>query len=98
MFLHGPAHSFDLLPAGSDQYMADHPEWFGMRDGKRVPQNFIGAQFCWSNAEARRQFIDNVETFVQACPQLRHPVHRALRRRAGLRVPRVQEGRGRATC
>jgi hypothetical protein len=51
--------------------MDKHPEWFGMRDGKRAPQNFLGAQFCWSNAEARRQFIDNVEKFALACPEIR---------------------------
>ena len=70
MFLHGPGHSFDQF-LKSDVYMAAHPDWFGVRDGKRVPQNFFGAQFCWSNVEARRQFVDNLETFVKACPQIR---------------------------
>ncbi len=69
MFLHGPAHSFDHF-LSSDDYFERHPEWFGMRDGKRVPQTFAGAQFCWSNAEARKQFIDNVETFIKGCPQI----------------------------
>src|SRR5690606_8614991 len=36
MFRHGPGHGFDqLLPTGN--YFADHPEWVGMRAGKRVP-------------------------------------------------------------
>lgn len=69
MMLHGPAHSFDHF-LRADDHMKDHPEWFGLRDGKRVPQTFVGAQFCWSNAEARAQFIENVIKFVQACPRL----------------------------
>jgi hypothetical protein len=69
MLLHGPAHSFNLLLRAED-YMTNHPEWFGLRDGKRVPQTFIGAQFCWSNREARRQFTDNVEAFARRAPQI----------------------------
>lgn len=69
MFLHGPAHSFQLFLRAED-YLDEHPEWFGLRDGKRVPQNFFGAQFCWSNAQARRKFIDHVEQFVLASPEL----------------------------
>lgn len=69
MFLHGPAHSFHHFLKAEDD-MDKHPEWFGMRDGKRVPQNFLGAQFCWSNAGARQQFIDNLEQFVKACPEI----------------------------
>ncbi len=70
MLLHGPGHSFNLF-LSADKYMAEHPEWFGLRDGKRVPQTFFGAQFCWSNADARRRLIDNIEEFVKACPELR---------------------------
>lgn len=69
MWLHGPAHSFDHF-LKADEHMAEHPEWFGMRDGKRAPQTFAGAQFCWSNAEARKVFTENVARFVEACPAL----------------------------
>jgi hypothetical protein len=69
MLLHGPAHSFDHF-LKAEQYFDKHPEWFGMRDGKRVPQSFVGAQFCWSNVEARKQFTSNVEAFVRACPRI----------------------------
>jgi hypothetical protein len=69
MFLHGPGHCFHHFLRAED-HMAQHPEWFGMRDGQRVPQNFLGAQFCWSNAAARRQFVDNVEKFALACPEI----------------------------
>jgi hypothetical protein len=67
MTIHGPAHSFDQL-LNSEAYFKPHPEWFGMRDGKRVPQRFTGAQFCWSNPEARKQFIDNAEAFIRGAP------------------------------
>lgn len=69
MLFHGPGHSFDHF-LRSEDYFDKHPEWFGLRHGKRVPQNALGSQFCWSNAEARRQFVDNVIAFVRACPRL----------------------------
>lgn len=66
--LHGPAHSFNLfLP---NELFAEHPNWFGMRDGRRVTQDFFGAQFCWSNVEARQAFSDNVARFAQQAPLL----------------------------
>lgn len=70
MFIHGPAHSFDQLLA-TDKYFASHPEWFGMRNGKRVPQSYIGAQFCWSNADARKEFIKNADEFVKQAPLIK---------------------------
>ncbi len=67
--LHGPAHSFNLfLP---NEQFALHPEWFGMRGGRRVTQSFLGAQFCWSNADAREAFCDNVASFAQQTPLIR---------------------------
>lgn len=69
MLFHGPAHSFPhFLP--NERYFEKHPEWFGMRDGKRVPQVYGGAQFCWSNTEARKTFIDNAELFVLNSPAI----------------------------
>lgn len=69
MLFHGPAHSFQHF-LRDDDYFDDHPEWFGMRDGKRVHQVFGGSQFCWSNPEARRQFVLNAERFVLDSPAL----------------------------
>ncbi len=69
MYLHGPAHCFNLLLRAED-YMTNHPNWFGLRNGKRVPQTFAGAQFCWSNPEARKQFTDNVEAFARQAKQI----------------------------
>ena len=66
MGLHGPAHSFNLFL--SNDHFAAHPEWFGVRDGKRVTQQPFGAQFCWSNAEARKLFAANVADFARAAP------------------------------
>jgi len=69
MLLHGPAHCFNLLLRAED-HMTNHPEWFGLRNGQRVPQSFLGAQFCWSNPEARKQFTDNVEAFAKQALQI----------------------------
>jgi hypothetical protein len=67
MTLHGPAHSFDHF-LSSKAYFKIHPEWFGIRGGKRVPQAALGAQFCWSNADARREFVKNATEFIAAAP------------------------------
>ncbi len=69
MFLHGPAHSFDHFLKAED-YMEKHPEWFGLREGKRVQQNFAGAQFCWSNTSARSQFLENARNFIRDAKQI----------------------------
>ncbi|HNT36050.1 MAG TPA: alpha-glucuronidase family glycosyl hydrolase, partial [bacterium] len=69
MLFHGPAHSFQHF-LRDDDYFESHPEWFGMRDGKRVHQVYGGSQFCWSNSQARRQFVLNAERFVLDCPAL----------------------------
>jgi hypothetical protein len=68
MLFHGPAHSFPHFL--KNEYFELHPEWFGMRDGKRLPQVIGGAQFCWSNGEAREEFIRNAERFVLDSPGL----------------------------
>lgn len=71
MTLHGPAHSFDHFLRAED-HMKKHPEWFGLRDGKRVPQNYAGAQFCWSNAEARKEFVKNSMEFIRHAKAISH--------------------------
>jgi hypothetical protein len=67
MSLHGPAHSFDHF-LNAKEYFEKHSEWFGMRGGKRVPQAALGAQFCWSNSDARQEFVKNATEFVAAAP------------------------------
>jgi len=69
MILATGEHGFDRFLKTED-YFADHPEWFGMQNGKRVPQAFGGSQFCWSNEEARQTFADNVERFVHEHPEI----------------------------
>ncbi len=68
MLLHGPGHSFPHFM--KNEYFEDHPEWFGVRDGVRTKQVIGGAQFCWTNAEARKRFIDNAVEFVLASPAI----------------------------
>jgi hypothetical protein len=69
---HGPCHSFpQFLP--TDRYFKDHPEWFGLLDGKRQPHGgkWPIANYCWSNAEANEEFMRNVESFVKRWPQIK---------------------------
>lgn len=70
MSIHGPAHCFDQF-LSDELHFEKHPEWFGVRDGKRSRQTFAGAQFCWSNPEARNEFTRNVEAFAVATPLIK---------------------------
>jgi hypothetical protein len=70
MFIHGPAHCFDHFLKAADHF-DKHPEWFGMRDAKRAPQTFAGAQFCWSNPDARSEVIKNAEAFITNAPLIK---------------------------
>lgn len=54
----------------TEDYFKDHPQWFGMQDGKRVPHAFLGSQFCWSNEAAQKVFAENVEKFVRGHPEI----------------------------
>ena len=67
MLLHGPAHSF--IHFMKEEYFEEHPDWFGMKDGQRLPQ-LKGMQFCWSNNGARKKFVDNAEQFVLESPAI----------------------------
>lgn len=64
MLLRSPGHNFELFLPSDAETFAAHPEWFGMKDGKRVPHQLFDAQFCWSNAEARKRFVDSAAAFV----------------------------------
>lgn len=69
IMLHGPMHSFPtFLP--TSRYFDEHPEWFGLMDGKRSPHGGIwpAVNYCWSNEEANEEFIKNVEAFVKRWP------------------------------
>ncbi len=69
IMLHGPMHSFPaFLP--TRRYFDEHPEWFGLMDGKRSPHGGIwpAVNYCWSNDEANEEFIKNVVDFVKRWP------------------------------
>ncbi|HEY8516183.1 MAG TPA: DUF4838 domain-containing protein [Candidatus Binatia bacterium] len=70
MLLQAPGHNFELFLPHDDETFAKHPEWFGMLNGRRRRHQTYGAQFCWSHPEARKRFVDNVEAFVRARPEL----------------------------
>ncbi len=70
MLVQSPGHNFGLFLRDDPKTFAEHPEWFGMQDGARKPHRVPGSQFCWSNAEARRHFVDNVEAFIRERPEI----------------------------
>jgi hypothetical protein len=70
MMLQAPGHNFDLFLPDDPATFAAHPDWFGMKDGKRTGHHSYGAQFCWTNAAAGKVFTDNVVSFVRARPDL----------------------------
>ena len=48
-------------------YFEAHPEWYGLKDGKRMPNvsEWQGTSFCTSNEDARKEFARRVvEQFV----------------------------------
>lgn len=72
LILHGPGHCFPFfLP--SEKYFDEHPEWFGLKNGKRIKHGteLPLTNFCWSNGAACAEFIRNVEAFVAKWPQLK---------------------------
>ncbi|HEY3398387.1 MAG TPA: DUF4838 domain-containing protein [Armatimonadota bacterium] len=62
-------HGFaPYLPA--DKYFADHPEYFSMRAGKRVPSNGLdGNHACLSNPDVLRLITEGVREDMRANPQ-----------------------------
>lgn len=70
MLLQSPGHNFDLFLPSDPATFSAHPDWFGLRKGRRVPHAAYGAQFCWTNAEARKAFTENVVAFVKERPDL----------------------------
>ena len=47
-----------------DNYFGSHPEWYALRDGKRVPD----AQLCLSNAEMRKQMVVRALEWIKQEP------------------------------
>ncbi len=61
-----------FLPSG--RYGREHPQWYCEVDGRRLEgmrlPNGAGAQFCTTNAEAVRTYLDNFAAFVRENPEV----------------------------
>lgn len=44
-----------------DRYLAQHPDWFSLIDGKRVGEQ---AQLCLTNEEMRRAFLEKLRAYI----------------------------------
>ncbi len=65
----GFCHTFDqLIPAA--EYFEAHPEWFSLRDGRRVGGQFEG-QLCPMNPELRALLIDKALQWLRQHPDPR---------------------------
>jgi len=62
-------HSFYhfLNPA---KYFKDHPDWFAMVGGKRVPGGRTTGQFCLSNPDAVKTFRENFIAIAKKYPEV----------------------------
>lgn len=62
-------HSFaQLVP--TDEYFEDHPEYFSMREGKRVPSTSVnGNHLCLTNPEVLRIVIEEAKKDIENYPQ-----------------------------
>ena len=69
-------HSFDYyLPLA--KYGKDHPEYFAMRDGKRIEFDekdntlFLSKQLCVTNPDVRAELAKNMIAYVKRNPEVR---------------------------
>ncbi|MBU4200163.1 MAG: DUF4838 domain-containing protein, partial [Verrucomicrobia bacterium] len=62
-------HSFYYF-LNPDKYFKDHPEWFAMIGGKRVPGGRVVGQFCLSNPEAVKTFRENFIAMAKKYPEV----------------------------
>jgi len=60
----GWCHTFHQLIA-PHEYFEEHPEWFSLVDGKRVPDK----QLCLTNEEMRRELVRNALEWIRANPE-----------------------------
>lgn len=60
---HSAYHSFfEVLPP--EKYFKDHPEWYSLVDGKRVPR-----QLCLTNAEMEREYVGETLRRLRTSPE-----------------------------
>jgi len=62
-------HSFYYF-LNPDKYFKDHPDWFAMIGGKRVPGGRTKGQFCLSNPEAVKIFRENFIAMAKKHPEV----------------------------
>ncbi|MCK4888108.1 MAG: DUF4838 domain-containing protein, partial [Planctomycetes bacterium] len=63
----GDEYTGDTNNDGVLTYFEAHPEWYGLKEGKRIPNvsEWQGTSFCTSNEDARKEFARRVvEQFV----------------------------------
>ncbi len=59
-------HTFNTL-VPPDKYLKTHPEYYALRDGKRLP-----TQLCLSNPEVADVLIENLRTLIDQKPTLKY--------------------------
>jgi len=52
----------------TEEYFAQHPEWFGMKDGKRTTDPRV--VFSTANKDAVQTFVGNVKSYLSAHPEI----------------------------
>jgi hypothetical protein len=52
----------------NEKYFSNHPEYFSMRDGKRVPGSHQGNHLCLTNPDVLRIVIEEVKKDIQTDP------------------------------
>ena len=57
----GSWHTFDKVFLPAAKYLKSNPEYFSLREGKRIGGQLVG-QLCLSNQEMRKVFLTNVRT------------------------------------
>jgi len=58
----GDEYTGDTNKDGKLTYFEAHPEWYGLKEGKRIPNvsEWQGTSFCTSNEDARKEFARRV--------------------------------------
>ena len=66
-------HSYNAIIAPQDEYFKDHPEWYPLVNGKRIPVCNLGPQFnnqlCVSNQSLRDYTVELVVAYFKDHPE-----------------------------
>lgn len=52
----------------ADEYYAEHPEYFPLRDGKRISSTIRDGQLCYTNPDVIRIMAEKIEKAIEAEP------------------------------